>query len=338
MSDMVISNSQLPAGKTLQQLASEINAIKEQVRETVYLSTCRIGEKLLMAKGAVGHGNWGQWLKENVDYSERTAQNIITIYKNFNNKETKLFGSAPDTELLGKLNQSQLLALSSIKDEEKRADFMEEHKEDLPDMSKQELAKALKELQGAREEAAKKDAELINLKNQNNGMQSRYDEALRKLEKAELEMQAAGDSQELKELKKKCEELQCDLSRADKQHEEMAQEVEKYQTLFEDTKNQLEEVKNRPIETATVTVEKMPEEKARQLEALKARVAELEKEKPVTMTSEEKQLVRHYENIRTETEAMLTQLSYIEGDKKYSYGKSIRNMIKAVLEMTSWAE
>ena len=289
----VTKESQLPAEQTLTQLAAEINAIKNHVRETVYIATCRIGEKLLLAKGAVGHGNWGRWLKDNVDYSERTAQNIITIYKNFNNKETKLFGTVPDTELLGKLNQSQLLALSSIKDEEKRAEFMNEHKEELPDMSKQELAKALAELKEAKEAVAKKDAET--------------------------------------------KALQRDLSRADKQHEAMAQEVEKYQNLFEDTKSQLEEAKKAPIETTTVTVEKMPEDKAKQLEMLQARVAELEAAKP-ERTPEEKQLIRHYENIRTEIEALLTQLSYMEGEKKYNYGMAVRSLMKGVLEMTSWAE
>lgn len=293
MNEVMNTESQLPAEQKLSQLAAEINAIKEQVRETVYLSTCRIGEKLLLAKGAVGHGNWGQWLKDNVDYSERTAQNIITIYKNFNNKETKLFGTVPDAELLGKLNQSQLLALSSIKDEEKRTEFMNEHKEELPDMSKQELAKALAELKEVKETVAKKDAEV--------------------------------------------KALQRDLSRADKQHEAMAQEVEKYQNLFEDTKNQLEEAKKAPIETTAVTVEKMPEDKAKQLEMLQARVAELEAVKP-ERTPEEKQLIRHYENIRTEIEALLTQLSYMEGEKKYNYGAAIRNLMKGVLEMTAWAE
>lgn len=289
----VTKESQLPAEQTLTQLAAEINAIKNHVRETVYIATCRIGEKLLLAKGAVGHGNWGQWLKDNVDYSERTAQNIITIYKNFNNKETKLFGTVPDAELLGKLNQSQLLALSSIKDEEKRTKFMEEHKEELPDMSKQELTKALAELKEAKETVAKKDSEV--------------------------------------------KALQRDLSRADKQHEAMAQEVEKYQNLFEDTKSQLEEAKKAPIETTTVTVEKMPEDKAKQLEMLQARVAELEAVKP-ERTPEEKQLIRHYENIRTEIEALLTQLSYMEGEKKYNYGMAVRNLMKGVLEMTAWAE
>ena len=293
MNEVMNTESQLPAEQKLSQLAAEINAIKEQVRETVYLSTCRIGEKLLLAKGAVGHGNWGQWLKDNVDYSERTAQNIITIYKNFNNKETKLFGTVPDAELLGKLNQSQLLALSSSKEEEKRTEFMNEHKEELPDMSKQELAKALAELKEVKETVTKKDAEV--------------------------------------------KALQRDLSRADKQHEAMAQEVEKYQNLFEDTKNQLEEARKAPIETTAVTVEKMPEDKAKQLEMLQARVAELEAVKP-ERTPEEKQLIRHYENIRTEIEALLTQLSYMEGEKKYNYGAAIRNLMKGVLEMTAWAE
>ena len=289
----VTKESQLPAEQTLTQLAAEINAIKNHVRETVYIATCRIGEKLLLAKGAVGHGNWGQWLKDNVDYSERTAQNIIAIYKNFNNKETKLFSTVLDAELLGKLNQSQLLALSSIKDEEKRTEFMNEHKEELPDMSKQELAKALAELKEAKEAATKKDSEI--------------------------------------------KSLQRDLNRADKQHEAMAQEVEKYQNLFEDTKSQLEEAKKAPIEATTVTVEKMPEDKAKQLEMLQARVAELEAVKP-ERTLEEKQLIRHYENIRTEIESLLTQLSYIDGEKKYNYGMAVRNLMKGVLEMTAWAE
>ena len=293
MNEVMDTESQLPAEQKLNQLAAEINAIKNHVRETVYIATCRIGEKLLLAKWAVGHGNWGRWLKDNVDYSERTAQNIITIYKNFNDKETKLFGTVPDAELLGKLNQSQLLALSSIKDEEKRTEFMNEHKEELPDMSKQELTKALAELKEVKEVVAEKDSEV--------------------------------------------KALQRDLSRADKQHEAMAQEVEKYQNLFEDTKSQLEKAQKAPIETTTVTVEKMPEDKAKQLEMLQARVAELEAVKP-ERTPEEKQLIRHYENIRTEIESLLTQLSYIDGEKKYNYGKAVRNLMKGVLEMTAWAE
>lgn len=37
----VTKESQLPAEQTLTQLAAEINAIKNHVRETVYIATCR---------------------------------------------------------------------------------------------------------------------------------------------------------------------------------------------------------------------------------------------------------------------------------------------------------
>lgn len=220
---------------------------------------------------------------------------------------------------------------------EAETEFMNEHKEELPDMSKQELTKALAELKEVKETVAKKDSEIKALRGRFDDVRDHYDEARKKWQEAEAKLQSAGDSQELTELKKKCESLQRDLSRADKQHEAMAQEVEKYQNLFEDTKNRLEEARKAPIETTTVTVEKMPEDKAKQLEMLQARVAELEAVKP-ERTPEEKKLIRHYENIRTEIEALLTQLSYMEGEKKYNYGAAVRNLMKGVLEMTSWAE
>lgn len=300
MEELTVTNETMPDAVKLDQLAAEINAIKEEVKLTVYINTCRIGEKLLQAKAAVGHGNWGQWLADNVDYSERTAQNIITIYKNFNDKEIKLFGTSPDPELLAKLNQSQLLALSSIKDEEKRNEFMEEHKEELPDMSKKELADAIRELEEARSAGSK-----LREQTQQQRIRIEQNEAV------------------MDEMKKKLDSLRQELNRADKKHEEIALESEKYQNLFNETKEELEELKKAPIETATVTVERMPPEKERELGLLRERVKELEAAKPVepTRTPEEKKFVRHFENIRAEAENLMTQLSYMDDEKKYNYAE-----------------
>lgn len=298
MQDLTATNSNAPDTVQLDQLAAEINAIKAEVKLTVYLNTCRIGEKLLQAKATVGHGNWGQWLADNVDYSERTAQNIITIYKSFNDKEVKLFGTVPDPELLAKLNQSQLLALTSIKDEEKRNDFMDEHKKELPDMSKKELADAIKELDESRAERSKLQ------------------------EQTQLQEKKLADNEAvMADMKRKLDTLRQELTRADKKHEEIALESEKYQNLFNEAKDELEELKKAPIETTTVTVEKMPEEKEKELKLLRERVKELEATKPAepARTSEEKQFVRHFENIRSEVEALMTQLSYMDDEMKYKY-------------------
>lgn len=43
----------------------------------------KAGELLTEAKGKVGHGGWGDWLAENVPFSERTARNYMKLHKSF---------------------------------------------------------------------------------------------------------------------------------------------------------------------------------------------------------------------------------------------------------------
>ena len=129
----------------LARLATEINTIKVQVQQVVQNGTLEIGRRLIQAKAAVPHGCWGQWLKEKVDYSERTAQMLIATYERFGNDQQKLFGKSADPELVAQLNRSQMFALMSIKNEDDCVAFMEEHKEELPDMSKRELEQAINE-------------------------------------------------------------------------------------------------------------------------------------------------------------------------------------------------
>ena len=139
---MMTKPADTPAETTdgmLTRLATEINAIKEQTRKTVYLAMMDIGQRLLQAKGAVGHGNWERWLKDNVDYSPRTAQRLIASYERFGDGQQKLFGRSADPEQLAELNKTQIMTLMSIKDEEKCFEFMDEHKGEIKDMSKTEL-------------------------------------------------------------------------------------------------------------------------------------------------------------------------------------------------------
>ena len=61
--------------RTEEVIAAEIRVIKEQTRVAVLSGAIEIGRRLAEAKAIVPHGQWGAWLEENVDYSERTAQN-----------------------------------------------------------------------------------------------------------------------------------------------------------------------------------------------------------------------------------------------------------------------
>lgn len=85
------TNSTLPspaepaasAFRTADVIASEIVGIKEAARKTLQTiatsAAVEIGKRLREAKALVPYGSWGEWLRVNVDYSERTAQNLLRI-------------------------------------------------------------------------------------------------------------------------------------------------------------------------------------------------------------------------------------------------------------------
>jgi hypothetical protein len=54
--------------------------IKTLVRKTAHL-VWETGEKLCEVKVILGHGNFGAWLRAEFEWSERTAQNYMAVYK-----------------------------------------------------------------------------------------------------------------------------------------------------------------------------------------------------------------------------------------------------------------
>lgn len=269
----------------LDRLAAEINTIKAQTLTVVQNATLEIGKRLKLAKGAVGHGNWGRWLAENVDYKERTAQNIIAIYERFGDGQQKLFGATADPEQVAKLNRSQMLALMSIKDEDACFSFMEEHKEDLQDMSKRELEAAIKELNEVKAQntkLAEKEKESSRLLGQSN---------------AKLGEQRTKYEAEIAELTQKLQQ-------------------------------ENEAIKNTPLEPTVI--EKVPEETQKELEGLKAKIAELERAKP-ERSKEEKMFAHHFENVRSELTNMTNRLNEIPEQKRLHYKEITISLLKAVV-------
>ena len=66
-----------------QTIADEINAIKKEVEGAIINGAIEIGKRLCEVKEMLPVGSWGQWLKENVEYSERTAQNMMAVYNEY---------------------------------------------------------------------------------------------------------------------------------------------------------------------------------------------------------------------------------------------------------------
>lgn len=60
-----------------------------------------IGNLLLEAKSKVPHGEWGNWLKENISFSHQTANKFMQVADRFSNvASTRNFNSAQMFELL----------------------------------------------------------------------------------------------------------------------------------------------------------------------------------------------------------------------------------------------
>lgn len=130
------------AERTPELIAHEINAIREEVQDAVINGTIEIGKRLCEAKNMVPAGSWGQWLKDNISYSERTAQNAMAIYNEYGKKGVPA----------GLMNASLTNALQLI-------GLPEDIKHSLIDsgeaesMSSRELKERIRELEKERDEA-----------------------------------------------------------------------------------------------------------------------------------------------------------------------------------------
>lgn len=63
------------------QLVSEILMWTEQFKQTILIHSVEIGRRLCEAKKLVKHGQWTEWLTNRVNYSQRTANNYMKLYK-----------------------------------------------------------------------------------------------------------------------------------------------------------------------------------------------------------------------------------------------------------------
>lgn len=125
--------SEMIANRSAETIAAEINMIKAQARDVYVRSAIEIGRRLYEAKTMVAHGRWGKWLEENVDYSERTAQNLIAVYEEY--------GRSGNAQAIAGLSFTQAVLLLRL-DGESRAELLEQ--KDVPAMSTRELEEEIK--------------------------------------------------------------------------------------------------------------------------------------------------------------------------------------------------
>ena len=124
------------AVRDLDVVAAEINVIKQQTAGVIARSIFEIGKRLCEAKAMIGHGNWEAWLRDNVEYSETTARNLMRAYREMGGEQIDMLTGEAPCDVFESLNLSQMVALFPMPVQE-RAAFVKEN--DVASMSVREI-------------------------------------------------------------------------------------------------------------------------------------------------------------------------------------------------------
>ncbi|MCI9581836.1 MAG: DUF3102 domain-containing protein [Oscillospiraceae bacterium] len=191
------------SGKTPDILAAEIRTIKDQTGRMVLNASIEVGRRLTEAKAKLPHGSWGEYLKNEVDYSPSQAQNLMRVFREYGSDQQSLFGGEAKSQTFGRLTFSQALSLLVIPDEDEREKFVLEN--DVEHMSVRELNEALKARDEAEEKAAAAEETARGLQQEAQRLQDALSEANTSAQAAEESLEAA--QKELAERKAKGPEV-----------------------------------------------------------------------------------------------------------------------------------
>lgn len=218
-----IINVPMSGQRSLATVTAEIRAYQDAARRAVLSYCIEIGRRLVEAKSMVAHGEWGTYLKEELGFSQSTANNHMRLFEAYGAEQMTLTGAAVKSQALGNLSYTQALALLALPSEEAREAFVETH--DLTSMSTRELQEELRRRAPAdeptREElAGRLDDALNEIRDQGIELQSMKDKvraAIEDRDKAE-----AGEDQEFQRanaLKIERDKMQDQLINAQKERD-----------------------------------------------------------------------------------------------------------------------
>lgn len=160
MQKVILSESpQMPA-REIGIVTAEINELRRQANKMATMYAIEIGRRLVEAKSVLPHGEWGRWLKEEVEFSQSTANNMMKLYEEYGAEQISIFGAVANSQTIENLPYTKALQLLAVPAEEREEFIKETNAEEL---SVRELKAAIDERDRAKreaEEAKEREAEL----------------------------------------------------------------------------------------------------------------------------------------------------------------------------------
>lgn len=268
--------------RTPEVIAGEINVIKAQAREVYCRSAIEIGRRLVEAKAMVPHGGWLEWLEVNVEYSERTAQELMRMYEEY--------GKQTNPQSIADLSYTQAVILLGL-DRKTRTELLESGT--VADMSTRDLRDEVRRLN---EEIEKRQVTI--------------DQLLGDQEKAEEKMRdAEAQMDEVDALREEREKAMRDAEKARRLAEDMKERAEKGEGEARRLRAELEAEKNKPEPLPVVEkVEVVPPDVEAELNTLRERARTAPNEKVVLLREAYRQLTEQFKAI----EKLISEVDELE--------------------------
>lgn len=237
-------------------VTAEIKEIRRQANNMALMYAIEIGRRLVEAKSVLPHGEWGDWLRNEVDFSQSSANNFMKLYEEYGEVQLSVFGAVANSQTIGNLAYSKALQLLALPENEREKFAKEVNAEEI---SVKELKAAIDERNAAikRAEEAEKRAEEIALKQQ-------------EAEDAAKEVDTL--TAEAKELKDKVAELEAELSKAKEEPKLSTEEIDK---LKDDALKEAKEQATKDIEKKLEKAKAAAEKAAEKQKAAESKAAEL---------------------------------------------------------------
>ncbi|WP_312071846.1 DUF3102 domain-containing protein [Anaerotignum propionicum] len=337
MDELTMGNQCELDNRPIEVITQEIQFYKGQAT----MAIIEIGRRLEEAKIRIPHGQWGDWLKNEVQFSERTAQNFMRIAREYPNPQT--------VAVLGN-SMSKALALLTLPSEEREEFLQETHVIDgeektVADMSTREMERLVKELEAERKakgelqlridslemEAAQAtiedtpSEELLQAEEKQREAEEKVAALQAELEVARSEPQPAVEDSVLEQVRKDAEE---------KAQEKLKKKIQKAEKEAEKAKKEAEEAKRKLQEKEDVIslkvsqAEKIAEQKEQAIQDLQKKLAMAGDSKIATFKV-------HFEGVQGQINKMLDCIEELNQEDSEGAGKlkaALKKLCEGVLE------
>lgn len=256
--------------RDIREITAEIRTIQDSVRRTALSGAIEIGRRLTEAKELLQHGEWGDWLKREFEFSQSTASRLMQLFREYGADQGSLFGAETKYATLQNISVSNALRLIAIPDEE-REEFAAEH--DIEHKSAREVDELIRQRQEADARAAAAEKALADADEGHALAMAELDERLHSAQQAERDAKSIAET-------------------ANARVKALAAERDK-------TAAELEELRSRPIEVAVQVDEEAVKKAAEEAKAeaeRKAKAKHKKLEKKLTAATQELEAYKDGDN------------------------------------------